>query len=86
MLTEAGWAGHDESAKAASVTAAYEEEWLPDVRVEAVMPFLLSAANSSGFADSGWPWAQWVAGEPSFTLQYNATRQLRCRLGVGGAC
>ena len=87
-ISECGWKGSNESAKAASMVAAYEEEWLPDARVESVMPFLLTASNGSPFADEGWPWLQWMeeGGEPSFAPQYNATRQLRCHLGVGGAC
>jgi hypothetical protein len=87
MLTETGWEGHNESEKAASIVAAFAQEWLPDARVEAVMPFLLTAANSSSFADRGRPFVQWeVGGAPSFLPPFNATRQLRCRLGVGGAC
>ena len=87
MLTETGWEGHNESEKAASIVAAFEQEWLPDARVEAVMPFLLTAANGSSFADRGRPFVQWeIGGAPSFLPPFNATRQLRCRLGVGGAC
>ena len=45
LITETGWEGHNESAKATSMVAAYEEEWLPDRRVEAVIPFLLRCAS-----------------------------------------
>lgn len=95
LLTEVGWFGHDEAAKSASITAAFQEEWLPDARVAAVMPFLLSATVGSPFAEKGSTWVQWpatlagggdVAQQPRPSLQFNATRALRCRLGVGGAC
>ena len=97
LITEAGWHGHDEVAKAASIVAAFQEEWLPDVRVEAVMPFLLSAIDGSPFVEQGWSWVQWPGGDgggggggdvaqPRPSLQFNATKALRCRLGVGGAC
>ena len=92
-ITEAGWSSGNASAKAASIVAAYEKEWLRDARVESVMPFLLTAANGTEFAERGWPWV--LLGEDeegsretlhSYTLQFNATRQLRCRIGVGGPC
>ena len=47
LITETGWEGHNESAKATSMVAAYEEEWLPDRRVEAVIPFLLRCASAT---------------------------------------
>eukprot|EP00937_MAST-01D_sp_MAST-1D-sp2_P005594 g5594.t1 len=87
VISECGWKGGNESEKAASIVAAYREEWLEDERVQAVMPFLLTAANGSEFADVGWPWVRWLAnGGLSVAPQFNATRDLRCQLGVGGAC
>lgn len=89
LLSEAGWKGHDEGEKAASVAAALQEEWLPDTRVAGVMPFLLTSNDEAGFARDGWRWVLWpagAAGAPSATQQYNVTWALRCRLGVGGAC
>ena len=92
MISEAGWQGHDEAEKASSVVAALQEEWLPDKAVEAVIPFLLSGYNASVFAQAGWRWLLWPTttssggATPQPTLQYNATKALRCRLGVGGAC
>ena len=38
LLTEAGWKGPDEEEKAASIVAAFKEEWLADDRVESVVP------------------------------------------------
>jgi hypothetical protein len=86
LITEAGWKGHNETEKTTSIVAAFREEWLPDHRVEGVMPFMLSANNGTPFSNDGWPWVQWLHGKPRFTLVFNATRQLRCELGVGGRC
>ena len=80
----------DEAEKAASVVAALQEEWLPDARVAGVMPFLLTSDNlayvEKFFVE--WAWVSWGGGasKPSATQQFNATRALRCRLGVGGVC
>jgi hypothetical protein len=91
LISEAGWKGHDELSKATSIVAAFEEEWLPDSRVEGVTPFLLSAGgNTSYFANEGWDWVLWpntsAPAPTTLTMQYNSTRSLRCRIGVGGAC
>ena len=51
-----------------------------------VMPFMLSAENGTGFSDDGWRWVEYTGGEASFTLEFNATRKLRCGLGIGGPC
>ena len=79
FLTEAGWKGPNETEKSGSVVAAFREEWLPDVRVKSVMPFLLAASNGTPFSSDGWPWVKLTDGGVQFTLQFNATREL----GVG---
>ena len=91
LITETGWREMSGAALAKSVVAALTEEWLPDARVASVMPFLLSAGGASRFAQQSQPWVVWpnataAAAAPVATLQYNATRALRCRLGVGGSC
>ena len=86
LITECGWSGANETEKAASFVAAMQSEWLPDARVKAVMPFLLTGAGGQ-WTRVGWDWVMMPAAAgvpPSATLQYNATRALRCRLGVGG--
>ena len=55
------------------------------------MPFLLSANNGtctpfSDVADDGWPWVKLIDGEVEFSLKFNATWKLRCRLRIGGPC
>jgi hypothetical protein len=55
------------------------------------MPFLLSANNGtctpfSDVADDGWPWVKLIDGEVEFSLKFNATWELRCRLRIGGPC
>ena len=72
----------------ASFVAALQEEWLPDARVVAVMPFLLTSLGVGGgqFTQKGWDWVMMSPRPPSATLQYNATRALRCMVGVGGHC
>ena len=67
LISEAGWKGHDEAAKAASIVAALQEEWLPDPRVEGVTPFLLADESASVFAKAGWLWILWPN---TPTLQY----------------
>ena len=90
LISETGWRMPDEAEKAASVVAALQEEWLPDARVAGVMPFLLTSDNlayvEKFFVE--WAWVSWGGGasKPSATQQFNATRALRCRLGVGGVC
>jgi hypothetical protein len=82
LISEAGWKGADQEANAVSVMAALQQEWLPDPRVVGITPFLLSDTNTSVFAEAGWLWVVWPN---TLTVQYNHTRALRCRLGVGGA-
>jgi hypothetical protein len=89
LISETGWRGSNQSEMAVSVVAAFRKEWLPDARVESVMPFLLSAGSESTFALGGQLWVVWpntTGSTPTPALQYNATRALRCSLGVGGAC
>ena len=98
VLSETGWRGPNETFKAESIVAAYQQEWLPDPRVEAVLPFLLAANASSPFATQGETWMAWTengrsssssssaAANPVLSLQFNHTRQLRCDLHVGGPC
>ena len=88
LITECGWSGNNETEKATSFVAALQEEWLPDARVVAVMPFLLTGVGVGGgqFTQKGWDWVMMSPRPPSATLQYNATRALRCMVGVGGHC
>ena len=87
LITECGWHGTNETFKAQNFVAAFTEEWLPDSRVEAVMPFLLTAANGSAYDARGRVWVQpWANGHLHYTEMYRATRELRCIRGVGGAC
>jgi hypothetical protein len=86
LITECGWSGHNETEKAASFVSALQEEWLPDARVVSVMPFLLTGGGGK-WTQAGLDWVTVPADAvASATLQYNATRALRCRLGVGGNC
>lgn len=93
LLSEAGWKGHNETSKAQSIIAALQEAWLPDARVEGITPFLLTSDFMSGFTNIGWSWVRFYNAsratrdaQPVLTQQFNATRALRCRIGVGGAC
>lgn len=89
-MSETGWRGTDQQMKAASIVAAYNEVWLPDPQVFAVMPFLLTAYNSSPFHTSEVFWVSWAETQNGTTKQHLpqwvATRELRCSLGVGGEC
>lgn len=92
LITECGWSGDNETEKATSFVSALQEEWLPDARVVSVMPFLLTGGGGK-WTQIGWDWVTVQAAADgssaalaSATLQYNATRALRCRLGVGGNC
>ena len=88
LITECGWSGDNETEKALSFVTALQEEWLPDARVAAVIPFLLTGGGGT-WTQKGWDWVTFSPGvstPPLATLQYNATRALRCRLGVGGNC
>eukprot|EP01043_Picozoa_sp_COSAG02_P023014 COSAG02_NODE_1215_length_13852_cov_10.082600_8_plen_398_part_00 len=89
LITECGWSGDNETEKATSFVAALQEEWLPDPRVVGVMPFLLTGGGGQ-FTQRGWDWVmvppRGSAGQPFATQQYNATRALRCIVGVGGHC
>ena len=88
LITETGWRGPNETDNAVSTTAAFEQEWLPDKRVQGVMPYLLSTADGSPDALSRSPWVQWSSDSKThrFKPVYNATKDLRCRIGVGGMC
>eukprot|EP00756_Hemistasia_phaeocysticola_P002892 Hpha_TRINITY_DN11950_c0_g2::TRINITY_DN11950_c0_g2_i1::g.20469::m.20469 len=84
LITETGWSLANETEKAVSIVAAFQQEWLPDPQVVGVLPFLL-ASDTTTFAK--WLWVLWNSTTaPSPSQQYNATRALRCRLGVGGMC
>ena len=87
LITETGWSGDNETEKATSFISALREEWLPDPRVAAVIPFLLTGAGGQ-FTQRGWDWVTVppASASPSATLQYNETRSLRCTLGVDGYC
>ena len=88
LITECGWSGKDESEKATSFVAALREEWLPDARVAAVMPFLLTGGGGQ-WTQHGLDWVLMPPGSraaSSATLQYHATRAVRCSIGVGGHC
>ena len=47
LITECGWSGDNETEKATSFVAALQSEWLPDERVVAVMPFLLTGGGGA---------------------------------------
>ena len=55
------------------------------------MPFLLSADPLHTIYSPNFVWVDWNSATqhpqgPSFTLEDNLTKKLRCSLGVGGAC
>ena len=88
LIVETGWRGPNATENAASMVSAFTEEWLPDRRLESVMPFLLSADPLHTIFSPSLVWVDWnsATSTPSFTLEYNLTKKLRCSLGVGGAC
>lgn len=85
LITEAGWRDGTAAEKANSIVAAYSELWLHDPAVAGVMPFL--AADGQPPLFTGLAWVDVNSSEAAtFSAQYNATRALRCSLGIGGPC
>jgi hypothetical protein len=86
VIGKTGWKGPDEQMKADSMVAAYREVFLEDPAVVAVLPFLLAGYDTSTvFAD--FRWVTWFHnGSYERSLQWQATRNLRCSLEIGGPC
>ncbi|MCA9700880.1 MAG: hypothetical protein KC431_25360 [Myxococcales bacterium] len=81
IMTETGWttelgANHDQIA--GWTVNAYTHVWLADSVVQAVLPFQLM--------DPGWDAFAWVDGNGTPRPVYNAVRNQRCMLGIGGPC
>ncbi|NVB39673.1 hypothetical protein G6O69_17655 [Pseudenhygromyxa sp. WMMC2535] len=80
VMTETGWTteyGSQDQVASWTVNA-YNYVWLADAGIQAILPFQLMDASWDAFA-----WAD-TSGNPRPV--YNAVRQLRCDLGVGGGC
>ena len=88
LILETGWRLPNTTENAISMISAYTDEWLPDPRMESVMPFLLSADPLNTIFNPKLIWVEWdnATSTPTFTLEYNLTKRFRCSLGVGGAC
>jgi len=88
FMTETGWpTDHDACPNshcgsrqdvADWTVAAYNNPWLTDSSIQAVMPFMLQDPNWNNFA--------WVDGSNNPYPVYGAVRQLRCSLGIPPAC
>lgn len=84
-ISETGWKVPDEVVKARSIVEAYQQVFLPDEAVFAVMPFLLTSSKTS--FSSVWNWMNWsTSGVKTRSLEWEATFQLRCSVGMGGDC
>lgn len=82
-ITETGWsttkgAQGSRDDIATWTVQAFENDWLPDPRVVAVMPFMLR--------DSNWDSFSWVNSGGSPHPVFGAVKSLRCQLQDPGAC
>ncbi len=80
LITETGWTtdgGGSREEIAAWTVSAYENIWLTDSRVLAVMPFMLR--------DPGWENFAWVRPDGGHYPVYDRVRELRCAT-IPGRC